>query len=54
MRLHMRRLTRLTLAFSKKHENFVAAVGQDRSGKTERTYSYITGPGLQASCLLDR
>jgi len=26
-RLHMRRLTRLTLAFSKKHENFVAAVG---------------------------
>jgi hypothetical protein len=23
----MRRLTRLTLAFSKKHENFVAAVG---------------------------
>ena len=26
-RLHMRRLTRLTLAFSKKRENFVAAVG---------------------------
>ena len=26
-RLHMRRLTRLTHAFSKKHENFVAAVG---------------------------
>jgi hypothetical protein len=26
-RLHMRRLSRLTLAFSKKHENFVAAVG---------------------------
>ncbi|HTJ30720.1 MAG TPA: hypothetical protein VL346_09480 [Acidobacteriaceae bacterium] len=26
-RLHMRRLTRLTLAFSKKYENFVAAVG---------------------------
>jgi len=26
-RLHMRRLTRLTLAFSKKHENFEAAVG---------------------------
>lgn len=26
-RLHMRRLTRLTLAFSKKHDNFVAAVG---------------------------
>ena len=26
-RLHMRRLTRLTLAFSKKHENFDAAVG---------------------------
>jgi IS1 family transposase len=26
-RLHMRRLTRLTLAFSKKQENFVAAVG---------------------------
>jgi IS1 family transposase len=27
MRLHMRRLTRLTLAFSKKRENFEAAVG---------------------------
>ena len=26
-RLHMRRLTRLTLAFSKKRENFEAAVG---------------------------
>jgi IS1 family transposase len=26
-RLHMRRLTRLTLAFSKKYENFIAAVG---------------------------
>ena len=26
-RLHMRRLTRLTLAFSKKFENFEAAVG---------------------------
>jgi hypothetical protein len=26
-RLHMRRLTRLTLAFSKKRENFAAAVG---------------------------
>lgn len=26
-RLHMRRLTRLTLAFSKKRENFTAAVG---------------------------
>jgi hypothetical protein len=26
-RLHMRRLTRLTLAFSKKRENFKAAVG---------------------------
>jgi IS1 family transposase len=26
-RLHMKRLTRLTHAFSKKHENFVAAVG---------------------------
>ena len=26
-RLHMRRLTRLTHAFSKKHENFTAAVG---------------------------
>lgn len=26
-RLHMRRLTRLMLAFSKKHENFEAAVG---------------------------
>jgi len=26
-RLHMRRLTRLTLAFSKKRENFIAAVG---------------------------
>ena len=25
--LHMRRLTRLTLAFSKKFENFVSAVG---------------------------
>jgi IS1 family transposase len=27
IRLHLRRLTRLTLAFSKKRENFVAAVG---------------------------
>ena len=50
MRLHMRRLTRLTLAFSKKLENFEAAVALHFAyyNFVKRHYSLRCTPAMAA------